>query len=176
MVSELEGNIITAVVLVMVLVVATLGLRNGLIVGIAIPFSFLVTFGVLHYLLDYEFNFLVMFGMLLGLGMLIDGGIVIVEYADKLIDSGQDRKEAYVNSAKRMFTPVVASVLTTVAAFTPLMIWPGMSGKFMRYLPITVFVVLMASLAYALIFAPVIGSLFGRQKRGLTYKMILIIL
>ena len=165
MVSELEGNIITAVVLVMVLVVATLGLRNGLIVGIAIPFSFLVTFGVLHYLLDYEFNFLVMFGMLLGLGMLIDGGIVIVEYADKLIDSGQDRKEAYVNSAKRMFTPVVASVLTTVAAFTPLMIWPGMSGKFMRYLPITVFVVLMASLAYALIFAPVIGSLFGRQKR-----------
>ena len=64
-----------------------------------------------------------------------------------------------------MFTPVVASVLTTVAAFTPLMIWPGMSGKFMRYLPITVFVVLMASLAYALIFAPVIGSLFGRQKR-----------
>ena len=76
----------------MVLVVATLGLRNGLIVGIAIPFSFLVTFGVLHYLLDYEFNFLVMFGMLLGLGMLIDGGIVIVEHADKLIDSGQDRK------------------------------------------------------------------------------------
>ena len=165
MVSELEGNIITAVVLVMVLVVATLGLRNGLIVGIAIPFSFLVTFGILHYILGYEFNFLVMFGMLLGLGMLIDGGIVIVEYADKLIDSGQDRKEAYVNSAKRMFTPVVASVLTTVAAFTPLMIWPGVSGKFMRYLPITVFVVLLASLAYALIFAPVIGSLFGRQKR-----------
>ena len=179
MVSELEGNIITAVVLVMVLVVATLGLRNGLIVGIAIPFSFLVTFGVLYYILGYEFNFLVMFGMLLGLGMLIDGGIVIVEYADKLIDQGQDRREAYVNSAKRMFTPVVASILTTVAAFTPLMvwpgmsgkfmrylpIWPGMSGKFMRYLPITVFVVLMASLAYALIFAPVIGSLFGRQKR-----------
>ena len=161
MVNELQGNIITAVVLVMVLVVATLGLRNGIIVGIAIPFSFLVTFGVLYYVLGYEFNFLVMFGMLLGLGMLIDGGIVIVEYADKLIDKGQNRLEAYKNSAQRMFTPVVASVLTTVAAFTPLMVWPGMSGKFMRYLPITVFVVLMASLAYALIFAPVIGSLFG---------------
>ena len=164
MVNELQGNIITAVVLVMVLVVATLGLRNGIIVGIAIPFSFLVTFGVLYYVLGYEFNFLVMFGMLLGLGMLIDGGIVIVEYADKLIDKGQNRLEAYKNSAQRMFTPVVASVLTTVAAFTPLMVWPGMSGKFMRYLPITVFVVLMASLAYALIFAPVIGSLFGRRK------------
>ena len=165
MVDELQGNIITAVVLVMVLVVATLGLRNGMIVGIAIPFSFLVTFGVLYYFLGYEFNFLVMFGMLLGLGMLIDGGIVIVEYADKLIDEGQSRKEAYQNSAQRMFTPVVASVLTTLAAFTPLMVWPGMSGKFMRYLPITVFVVLLASLAYALLFAPAIGSLFGRQKK-----------
>ena len=164
MVNELQGNIITAVILVMILVVATLGLRNGLIVGIAIPFSFLVTFGVLHFFLGYEFNFLVMFGMLLGLGMLIDGGIVIVEYADKLIDSGQDRKEAYTNAAKRMFTPVFASVLTTLAAFSPLMIWPGISGKFMRYLPITVFVVLAASLAYALIFAPVIGSLLGRRK------------
>jgi len=166
MVDELQGNIITAVVLVMVLVVATLGLRNGMIVGIAIPFSFLVTFGVLYYLLGYEFNFLVMFGMLLGLGMLIDGGIVIVEYADKLIDQGQNRKEAYQNAAQRMFTPVVASVLTTLAAFTPLMVWPGVSGKFMRYLPITVFVVLLASLAYALIFAPAIGSLFGRQKKN----------
>ena len=104
MVDELQGNIITAVVLVMVLVVATLGLRNGMIVGIAIPFSFLVTFGVLYYFLGYEFNFLVMFGMLLGLGMLIDGGIVIVEYADKLIDEGQSRKEAYQNSAPVSYT------------------------------------------------------------------------
>ncbi len=166
MVSELEGNIITAVILVMVLVVAALGLRNGLIVGIAIPFSFLVGFGILHFFIGYEFNFLVMFGMLLGLGMLIDGGIVIVEYADKLIDQGQNRKEAYTNAAQRMFSPVFASVLTTLAAFSPLMIWPGISGKFMRYLPVTVFVVLAASLAYALIFAPVIGSLLGRRKKA----------
>ena len=166
MVSELEGNIITAVILVMVLVVATLGLRNGLIVGIAIPFSFLVGFGILHFFIGYEFNFLVMFGMLLGLGMLIDGGIVIVEYADKLIDKGLSRKEAYTNAAERMFTPVFASVLTTLAAFSPLMIWPGISGKFMRYLPVTVFVILAASLAYALIFAPVIGSLLGRRKKA----------
>ena len=164
MVSELQGNIITAVILVMLLVVATLGLRNGLIVGIAIPFSFLTAFGFLYYFLNFEFNFLVMFGMLLGLGMLIDGGIVVVEYADKLIDEGQNRKEAYTNAAQRMFTPVVASVLTTLAAFSPLMIWPGISGKFMRYLPITVFAVLAASLAYALIFAPAIGSLLGRRK------------
>ena len=98
--------------------------------------------------------------------MLIDGGIVIVEYADKLIDKGQSRKEAYTNAAERMFTPVFASVLTTLAAFSPLMIWPGISGKFMRYLPVTVFVILAASLAYALIFAPVIGSLLGRRKKA----------
>ncbi len=169
-VSELSGNILTAVVLVMVIVVAALGLRNGIIVGIAIPFSFLATFGVLHFILGWEFNFLVMFGMLLGLGMLIDGGIVIVEYADKLIDAGQSRQDAYQNAAKRMFTPVVASVLTTCAAFTPLMIWPGVSGKFMRFLPITVFAVLIASLAYALIFAPVIGSLFGRKRKNSELK------
>ena len=98
--------------------------------------------------------------------MLIDGGIVIVEYADKLIDKGLSRKEAYTNAAERMFTPVFASVLTTLAAFSPLMIWPGISGKFMRYLPVTVFVILAASLAYALIFAPVIGSLLGRRKKA----------
>ncbi len=112
----------------MVLVVATLGLRNGLTVGLAIPFSFLVGFGILHFFLGYEFNFLVMFGMLLGLGMLIDGGIAIVESGDKLIDQGLERKEAYTNAAERMFTPVFASVLTTLAAFSPLMIWPGISG------------------------------------------------
>lgn len=170
MVSELQGNIITAVILVMLLVVAALGLRNGLIVGIAIPFSFLTAFGVLWYFMGFEFNFLVMFGMLLGLGMLIDGAIVVVEYADKLIDEGQTRKEAYMNAAQRMFAPVFASVLTTLAAFSPLMIWPGISGKFMRYLPITVFAVLAASLAYALIFAPAIGSLLGRRKKSTDAK------
>ena len=113
----------------MLLVVAALGLRNGLIVGIAIPFSFLTAFGVLWYFMGFEFNFLVMFGMLLGLGMLIDGAIVVVEYADKLIDEGQTRKEAYMNAAQRMFAPVFASVLTTLAAFSPLMIWPGVSGN-----------------------------------------------
>ena len=129
------------------------------------------------YLLGYTFNFMVMFGMLLGLGMLIDGAIVVTEYADRKMTEGFDRRAAYSMAAKRMFWPVTASIATTLAAFLPLMFWPGVSGKFMRYLPVTVFTVLSGSLVYALIFGPVLGSLFGRagtrdQKSMQTLKQL----
>ena len=160
-VTELQGNIFTALALVMVLVVAAMGFRSGLIVGLAIPVSFLFAL-IFVYLLGYTFNFMVMFGMLLGLGMLIDGAIVVTEYADRKMTEGFDRRAAYSMAAKRMFWPVTASIATTLAAFLPLMFWPGISGKFMRYLPVTVFTVLSGSLLYALVFGPVLGSLFGR--------------
>ena len=105
---------------------------------------------------------MVMFGMLLGLGMLIDGAIVVTEYADRKMTEGYHRRSAYTLAAKRMFWPVTASIATTLAAFLPLMFWPGVSGKFMRYLPVTVFTVLSGSLLYALVFGPVLGSLFGK--------------
>ncbi len=160
-VTELQGNIFTALALVMVLVVAAMGFRSGLIVGLGIPVSFLFSL-IFIYLLGYTFNFMVMFGMLLGLGMLIDGAIVVTEYADRKMTEGFDRRAAYSMAAKRMFWPVVASIATTLAAFLPLMFWPGVAGKFMRYLPVTVFTVLSGSLVYALIFGPVLGSMFGR--------------
>ncbi|MEQ8483045.1 MAG: efflux RND transporter permease subunit [Pseudomonadales bacterium] len=160
-VTELQGNILTALALVMVIVVAAMGFRSGLIVGIGIPVSFLFSL-VFVYLLGYTFNFMVMFGMLLGLGMLIDGAIVVTEYADRKMTEGFDRRAAYAMAAKRMFWPVTASVATTLAAFLPLMFWPGIPGKFMRYLPVTVFTVLTGSLVYALLFGPVLGSLFGK--------------
>ncbi|MFW6093734.1 MAG: efflux RND transporter permease subunit [Pseudomonadota bacterium] len=160
-VTELQGNIFTALALVMVLVVAAMGFRSGLIVGLGIPVSFLFSL-IFIYAFDYTFNFMVMFGMLLGLGMLIDGAIVVTEYADRKMTEGFDRRAAYAMAAKRMFWPVTASVATTLAAFLPLMFWPGVAGKFMRYLPVTVFTVLSGSLVYALLFGPVIGSLVGR--------------
>lgn len=160
-VTELQGNILTALALVMVLVVAAMGFRSGLIVGIGIPVSFLFSL-IFVYLLGYTFNFMVMFGMLLGLGMLIDGAIVVTEYADRKMTEGFDRRAAYAMAAKRMFWPVTASIATTLAAFLPLMFWPGVSGKFMRYLPVTVFTVLSGSLLYALVFGPVLGALFGK--------------
>ena len=158
---ELEGNIVTALGIVMVIVVAAMGFRNGLIVGMAIPSSFLFAL-IFVYLVGYSFNFMVMFGMILGLGMLIDGAIVVTEYADRKMVEGHNKRDAYIIAANRMFWPVTASIATTLAAFLPLMFWPGMSGQFMRYLPVTVFMVLSGSLLYALIFGPTIGSIIGR--------------
>ena len=160
-VVELEGNILTALCLVMVIVVAAMGIRSGLIVGFGIPASFLFSL-IFIYLLGYSFNFMVMFGMLLGLGMLIDGAIVVTEYADRKMTEGLASQDAYLAAAKRMFWPVTASIATTLAAFLPLMFWPGVSGKFMRFLPVTVFTVLSGSLLYALVFGPAIGALIGR--------------
>ena len=160
-VVELEGNIATALGLVMVVVVAAMGIRSGIIVGLGIPSSFLFSL-IFIYLLGYSFNFMVMFGMLLGLGMLIDGAIVVTEYADRKMTEGYNSHRAYILAAQRMFWPVTASIATTLAAFLPLMFWPGVSGKFMRFLPVTVFTVLSGSLLYALIFGPVIGSIFGK--------------
>ncbi|MEO0436244.1 MAG: efflux RND transporter permease subunit, partial [Pseudomonadota bacterium] len=160
-VRELQGNIVTALALVMVLVVAAMGLRSGIIVGLGIPFSLLFSVIVI-YQLGYTFNFMVMFGMLLGLGMLIDGAIVVTEYADRKMSEGLAREAAYSEAVKRMFWPVTASTATTLAAFLPLMFWPGTSGQFMRYLPVTVFTVLAGSLLYALLFGPVLGALFGK--------------
>ena len=111
-----------------------------------------------------EVNFLVMMGLLLGMGMLIDGSIVITEYADKKIAEGLSRAEGYALAAKRMFYPIVASTGTTLAAFIPIMFWPGFTGQFMRYLPITIFFVLSASLFYSLIVIPVLGSYFGQKE------------
>ncbi|MBT8139931.1 MAG: efflux RND transporter permease subunit [Gammaproteobacteria bacterium] len=162
-VSELQGNIVTALALVMVLVVAVMGVRSGLIVGLGIPVSLLFSV-IIIYLLGYTFNFMVMFGMLLGLGMLIDGAIVVTEYADRQMADGMDHRKAYAAAVKRMFWPVVASTATTLAAFLPLMFWPGVSGQFMSYLPITVFTVLVGSLFYALLFGPVLGTLFGKPR------------
>ncbi|WP_444921025.1 efflux RND transporter permease subunit [Microbulbifer sp. CnH-101-G] len=163
MVSEMQGNILTAMLLVMIIVVAALGFRSGILVGLGVPFSLL--FGsIVTWYLGYSFNFMVMFGMLLALGMLIDGSIVITEFADRKMAEGMSARNAYIASVSRMFWPVVASTATTLAAFLPIMLWPGVVGEFMRYLPVTVFAVLAGSLLYALFFAPVLGALFGKSN------------
>ena len=166
MVKELNGNIIAAVVLIMVLVIASMGFRVSMLVGLSIPFCFLFTY-LIFFSLGMEINFLVMMGLLLGMGMLIDGAIVITEYADKKIGEGLSRSEGYKMASKRMFYPILASTGTTMAAFIPVMLWPGFTGQFMRYLPITVFTVLVGSLIYSLIMIPVLGSYLGQQNSAL---------
>ncbi|VUD52636.1 Multidrug resistance protein MdtC [Thalassocella blandensis] len=162
MISEMQGNILTAMALVMVIVVAALGFRSGILVGAGVPFSLLFSVIILQ-LMGFSFNFMVLFGMLLALGMLIDGAIVITEFADRKMAEGMSSREAYQLSVKRMLWPVTASTSTTLAAFLPIMFWPGVAGEFMRYLPVTVFAVLVGSLLYALLFAPVMGALLGKN-------------
>jgi multidrug efflux pump len=151
----------TAMVLVLIVVIASVGVRSGLIVTLAVPFSFFFAFIIIS-LLGFTYNFMVIFGLLLGLGMLIDGAIVMVEYADRKMAEGLNSLDAYKAAVDRMFWPIMASTATTLAAFLPIMFWPGVSGQFMSYLPITVFAVLIGSLFYALLFAPTIGALIGQ--------------
>lgn len=165
MVSQLSGNIITAITLVMTLVVSVLGFRAGVLVGLGIPSSFMAAFIFLNWL-GLAFNFMVMFGLLLSMGMLIDGAIVVVELAARAQKAGLPLRQAYSFAANRMFWPIIASGMTTLAAFIPLMVWPGVTGKFMQYLPITVFAVLSASLLYSLVFTPVLGITFGRKTNN----------
>lgn len=160
-IGSLQSAIMTAIALVMIIVVATLGTRSALFVGFAIPASFMIGF-LLIGLLGMTVNMMLMFGMVLTVGILVDGAIVIVEYADRKMAEGFDRKRAYILAAKRMFWPIVSSTATTLAAFLPMLLWPGTPGEFMSYLPITVIIVLTASLVTAMIFLPAIGTLFGK--------------
>lgn len=163
MLGDLENNLLTGIIMVMVVIIAALGLRPGILVGLAIPGSFLAAILVL-YSMGYTLNIVVLFALILTLGMLVDGAIVTIELADRKLIEGESRGEAYANAAKRMFWPVTASIGTTLAVFLPLIAWPGMIGGFMKYLPITVLITLTASLAMALVFIPVLGGLFGSAE------------
>ena len=160
MLRELQNNIISAVLLVMIIIVGALGWRSGALVGMAIPGSFLLGILVLS-LLGLSINIVVLFSLILSVGMLVDGAIVVTEFADRQQKRGFLRREAYKTAAKRMALPIIASTATTLAAFFPLIFWPGIVGEFMKFLPITLVAVLCASLIMALIFVPTIGGLFG---------------
>jgi len=166
MVSQLEGSVITAIALVMIVVLASLGLRSALLVGFAIPTSFLLTF-LLFAVLGYTVNNIVMFGLILAVGILVDGAIVVVEYADKRIKEGVGPMHSYVEAAKRMFWPIVSSTATTLCAFLPMLFWPGVPGEFMGMLPLTLIFVLTASLVVALVYLPIVGGVAGRMSRAL---------
>lgn len=171
--GSLQSSILTAIFLVMVLVIAALGLKSALLVGLAIPTSFMVGFLILGGM-GMTVNIMVMFGLVLTVGMLVDGAIVVVEYADRKIHEGMEQREAYIRAAKLMFWPIVSSTATTLAAFLPMLLWPGVAGEFMSYLPIMVIIVLTASLVTAMVFLPVTGGIFatisswvGRNAAGL---------
>jgi multidrug efflux pump len=161
MLKDLQNNVISAILLVMVVIIAALGVRSALLVGIAIPGSFLAGILVLSYM-GYTMNIVVLFSLILVVGMLVDGAIVVTELAERRMSEGKSPREAFGLASKRMATPIIASTLTTLSVFLPLLFWPGIVGQFMKYLPITVIICLTASLAMALIFIPVLGGTLGK--------------
>lgn len=164
----LESGLITATLLVMLIIISTLGVRQGILVGLAIPICFMIAFLILQ-TAKMTLNTMVMFGLVLAVGILVDGGIVVVEYADRKMAEGKSREEAFAAAGKRMFWPVVNGTLTTLSAFVPFLFWNSIPGKFMSFLPITLFFVLGSSIFVALIFTPALGSLIGR-KQGVDLK------
>ncbi|MGI9308819.1 MAG: efflux RND transporter permease subunit [Gammaproteobacteria bacterium] len=160
-ISTLVNNVATAIVLVFIVLIGVLGIQNAFLVGIAIPGSFCAAFFFLN-LTGMTVNMVVLFGMIMAVGMLVDGAIVVTELADRKMAEGMPRSQAYPEAAKRMAWPIIASTATTLAAFLPLIFWPGFTGKFLSFLPITLIYTLSASLLMALLFVPTMGTIFGK--------------
>lgn len=160
MVNQLESSVLTAIFLVMIVVLSALGIRSALLVGFAIPTSFMLCFAFLA-VLGVAISNIVMFGLILAVGMLVDSAIVVVELADRKMKEGTQPLKAYAGAAKRMFWPIVSGTVTTLCAFFPMLFWPGTAGEFMGTLPVTLIFVLSASLLVALVFLPVVGGVTG---------------
>ncbi|TQV87633.1 efflux RND transporter permease subunit [Aliikangiella coralliicola] len=163
MLGDLGNNVLSAILLVSIVIIAVLGLRSAALVSLSIPGAFLAgitvlaTFGV-------TLNNVVLFALIMAVGMLVDGAIVVIEYADRKMSEGVPKKYAYLEASQRMSWPIIASTATTLAAFAPLLFWPDIMGEFMKYLPMTLIAVLGASLLMALVFVPTLGSVFGKPR------------
>lgn len=167
MMSELSASIVNAVVLVFIVCIAALGWRSAIFVGWAIPASFLIAF--FGFLIAGEtINMMILFGLILSVGVLVDSAIVIVEFADRKMEEGVKRLEAFKMAGERMFWPIMSSTATTLAAFLPLLFWESTTGKFMSYFPRTMIYVLSASTLMAIIFLPTIGAKIGFSPKKTT--------
>ncbi len=163
MVADLENNIITGLILVVVVLLFALGIRNAILVSMSIPFSMFLAFMVL-YAMDITLNMVVLFSLTLALGMLVDNAIVIVENIYRYMEQGFSRIEAAMKATGEVAWPVIGSTLTTLAAFGPMILWPGIMGDFMKYLPITLVVTLTSSLFVAMVINPALAAIFMRVK------------
>ena len=165
LVSDLENNILSGLVLVLLVIVVFIGGRSALFVALAIPYSMFITF-ILLTGMDVTLNMVVLFSLILALGMLVDNGIVIVENIYRHMQMGKSRVQAARDGADEVAWPVITSTLTTIGAFAPMLFWPGIMGEFMGYLPLTVIMALSGSLFVALVINPVLSSMFQTVKAG----------
>ncbi|MDP6438116.1 MAG: efflux RND transporter permease subunit, partial [Candidatus Brocadiia bacterium] len=165
MVSDLENNVASGLILVLVVLALFLGLRTSIVVALTIPFSMLISFALIQ-ALGYTLNMIVLFSLVLSLGMLVDNAIVIVENIYRHIQLGYGKVEAATKGTAEVAWPVIVSTATTVAAFSPMLFWPGIIGDFMKYLPITLIITLSSSLFVALVISPTICSVLGGATRA----------
>jgi len=164
MLADLENNILSGLLLVVIVLLFALGVRNATLVGLAIPFSMFLSFMVI-YALGITLNVVVLFSLTLALGMLVDNAIVIVENVYRYMEQGVPRIEAAKKATSEVAYPVIGSTLTTLAAFFPMIFWPGIMGEFMSYLPITLIITLTSSLFVAMVINPALAAFFMRVKR-----------
>jgi multidrug efflux pump len=163
LVKDLENNIISGLIFVVTVLLFFLGVRNATLVGIAIPLSMFTSF-ILFQIIGQELNFVILFSLIIALGMLVDNAVVIVENIYRFREQGHSKFEAARLGTAEVGAPVVASTATTVAVFAPMMFWPGIIGKFMSYMPLTLIVTLTCSLFVAIIINPVITGIFVRLE------------
>lgn len=174
-VEDLVNNIVFGVILVVFVLMFFLGFKNALFVGYAIPMSMFMSLMILNQL-GYTMNTMILFGLIMGLGMLVDNGIVVVENVYRLMDEGMTRIEAAKKGIGEIAFPIIISTATTVAAFIPLGLWPGVMGQFMKYFPITLSVVLGSSLFVAIFFNSVMVSQFmSTEDKSMPLKSIITI-
>lgn len=159
--GDLQNHVMIAVILVFIVILYALSGRASLLIGLAIPSSFLIGILLLA-MMGYTINMIVLFSLILAVGMLVDDAIIVTEFAERRMGEGMPKAEAFALAAKRMAGPVIAATMTRIAAFSPLLFWPGIIGDFMKYMPITLIVTLSASMLYALVFAPTLGALFAK--------------
>ncbi len=159
--GDLQNHVMIAVILVFIVILYALSGRASLLIGLAIPSSFLMGILLLA-MMGFTINMIVLFSLILAVGMLVDDAIIVTEFAERRMSEGMPKEEAFALAAQRMAGPVIAATMTRIAAFSPLLFWPGIIGDFMKYLPITLIVTLAASMLYALVFAPTLGAIFAK--------------
>ncbi len=164
MIADLENNIVSGLILVIIVLFFALGFRNAVLVSLAIPFSMLLSFIILH-ALGITLNMVVLFSLTLALGMLVDNAIVIIENVYRYMEQGVPRVQAAMKATSEVAYPVIGSTITTLAAFFPMIFWPGIMGEFMKYLPITLIVTLSSSLFVAMVINPALAAIFMRLKK-----------
>ncbi|MHA1558309.1 MAG: efflux RND transporter permease subunit, partial [Alphaproteobacteria bacterium] len=168
MLNDLQNNIITAILLVMVVIVLSLGWRSSLLISLSVPGSFLMGIFILD-CLGYTINIVILFSLIFSVGMLVDGAIIVIEYADKKLEEGSSPFTAFREAAIRMAWPIITSISTILCVFAPLVFWPGLVGKFMRFMPITLFAVLGSSIVISVVFLPVLACLVKKKETEKQY-------